>query len=67
MKYYLAINHNNSGIWNFIPYNNLCDAVSAVINGDTKGNVFKILQELDVVIEEPMNDKIEWNINISRN
>ncbi|GAG69757.1 unnamed protein product [marine sediment metagenome] len=49
---YLAINYGAYEGWRFTPYDIAAEALQAVKDGDTSGNEWKILKELDVEVIE---------------
>ena len=49
---YLAINYGAYEGWKFEPYDTASEALQAVKDGETYGNEWKILKQLDVKVEE---------------
>ena len=49
---YLAINYGAYEGWKLTPYDIAAEALQAVKDGETYGNEWKILKELDIKINE---------------
>ena len=49
---YLAINYGAYAGWTLTPYNTGDEALQAVRDGETYGNEWKILRELDIAVNE---------------
>ena len=49
---YLAINYGEYEGWKLEPFDTADEAIQAVKNGETDGSGWKILKELDVIVEE---------------